>query len=132
MAELRGLRLDPQTIYILLIFVALFGVGYLVGDNVGAHRVQSQIVELGGQAQALTGTVDSPDKDGFTLKTSQGEWNVKYGKQGAPAAGPGTQGFKEGDRVQVSGTPIGKNTVVAQSVTKVVAPTAVPGPKSKK
>lgn len=140
MADLKGLRLDPQTLIILLIIVALLGIGYGIGNYKGAKGVESQIIDQGGQVQALTGTVKSTNGKGFTLKTDQGDWTVKYGKQksisgisaGTGAGTSGNQDVKKGDQVQVSGTPIGKSTVVAQSITKVVQPTPQPVQSSAK
>lgn len=133
MADLRSLRLDPQTLILLAIILGLLGIGYLGGYYKGVRGVEAQIVDQGGQVQ-LTGTVKSTNDDGFTVKTSQGDWTVKYGKQKSISGGPGSSGsggsndqdLQKDDEVQVSGTPIGTNSVVAQSVTKVVQPTPQP------
>ncbi len=143
--------------------MALLGVGYLFGQYKGANNVQSQIIDQGSQVQ-LSGTVQSADDNGFTVKVDgstgsaggaggigvggggagggsqaqSGTWTVKYGKQGANitsntgggagGSGGGSQQLKKGDKVQVSGTPIGKHSLVAQTVSKILPPT--PSPKA--
>lgn len=155
MADLKGLRLDSQTLILLAVIVALLGIGYGIGTYKGAQSVQSQIIDQGSQVQ-LSGTVQSADDNGFTVKVDNsaaggaggtgvsggtgsqaqsGTWTVKYGKQGAnvtsntgTGAGTGSQQLKKGDKVQVSGTPIGKHSLVAQTVSKILPPT--PSPKA--
>ena len=154
MASLGKFQFDKATVISVAVVIALLGVGYGVGQLSGTKSAQNEIIDQGGQQQSLTGTVKSTNKDGFTLEidknagggaggigststggsTPEGKWTVKYGKQGANISGGlassnGTsekQELKKGDKVQVSGTPIGKNTVVAQSITKVVPPTPAP------
>lgn len=130
MADLKGLQLDPQTLIILLIIAALLGIGYGVGNYQGVKGVESEIIDQNGQTQSLTGTVQSTNKNGFALKADQGDnWTVKYGKQKSISDGTGSsdnQSLSKGDKVQVSGTPIGQSAVVAQSITKVVPPTPQP------
>ena len=152
MASLGKFQFDKATVISVAVVIALLGVGYGVGQLSGTKSAQDEIIEQGGQQQSLTGTVKSTNKDGFTLEIDkdagggtggigaagssapEGKWTVKYGKQGANISGGlastgGTsekQELKKGDKVQVSGTPIGKNTVVAQSITKVVPPTPAP------
>lgn len=153
MASLGKFQFDKATVISVAVVIALLGVGYGVGQLSGTKSAQDEIIEQGGQQQSLTGTVKSTNKDGFTLEIDknaggigsagsagsapEGKWTVKYGKQGANISGGlassnGTsekQELKKGDKVQVSGTPIGKNTVVAQSITKVVPPTPAPSAK---
>lgn len=148
MASLGKFQFDKATVISVAVVIALLGVGYGVGQLSGTKSAQNEIIEQGGQQQSLTGTVKSTNKDGFTLEIDknagggigaagsapEGKWTVKYGQQGANISGGLTssngtsekQELKKGDKVQVSGTPIGKNTVVAQSITKVVPPTPVP------
>ncbi len=157
MADLKSLRLDPQTLIILLIIVALLGIGYGVGHYRGVGSVQSQIIDQGSQV-SVAGTVQSANDSGFVVKVdgsatgasagiggggaggrssegpggqaTSGTWTVKYGKQGAnissSGSGSGNQSLKKGDKVQVSGTPTGKHTMVAQTVSKIVPPTPAP------
>ena len=72
-------------------------------------------------------------------KAPEGTWTVKYGKNGANIRGglggagtgtSGTQELKKGDKVQVSGLPLGNKTVIAQTITKVLPPTPTPKPSA--
>lgn len=150
-ARFGNFTFDARTMVSLLIVVALLGIGYSFGQGAGVKSAQKEFIEQGGLQQSLAGVVKSASKEGFVLKiedvsagagaiaASSGtqntgdEWSIKYGKGGASTAlgvmiGQGNQKLKKGDKVQVSGVVIGKNTLVAQSVTKVTPPSPSPTP----
>ncbi len=151
---------DKATVISIAVVIALLGVGYGVGTLAGQKTVQNEIIENGAAQKSLAGVVKSADKDGFKLEIdnsvtenggagisapiggaggeeAKGTWTVKYGKGGTGVVsgiGVGTGGdqeVKKGDKVQVSGLEIGKNTVVAQSITKILPPTPSPTPSAK-
>jgi hypothetical protein len=159
MSSVGKFTFDKATVISIAVVIALLGIGYGVGTLNGQKQTQNDIIEQGAAQQSLAGTVQSTNKEGFTVKIGdvgngtgfgsttsssvngqkapEGTWTVKYGKNGASVTssngagtGTGSQQLKKGDKVQVTGLAVGDKTLVAQSITKVLPPTPTPKPSA--
>lgn len=141
-------NINKQVVILVLGAVIVFGGGVWLGAALNAEYGQSNTVGSTGVGgipiaqQPLTGKVKSPNNNGFTLVTPNGDWKVTYdqstqflsGSSIGPSIGANQlkkSDIKKDDSVTVLGVPGKKDkTLTARTVTKQTPPSSSSSPSA--